>query len=170
MNTTYGFPFRKKVTVGCAGSVNCVEFTAMFSIGGSWPDGFHHIQMQAPSVYLAGNLTKIWQFSTHDHHFHNYTDTTRHIPVAMGTEDGRYVIGVYSPHGQDTVQQEIYGTHHLFQNDDSFAGSTTMFNIVFTIRKPAHTKTFTYKTFLCVGSLHLVKDCMTKVVRQHPHI
>ena len=141
----------------------------MFTIGGVWPNGFNYIQMEAPMIYLAGNFTRSWQFNTHNHHFQNNTHITGIIPVAMGTEDGHYVIGVYAPSGQDTAHPQYYGTYPLL-NIHSFAGSTSKLSMVFSKRKPVKTTTYTYTTYLCVGSLHMVKDCLTKVSRQHQHI
>ena len=171
-NSTYAYPFQKKVTLGCAGSVNCVEFTSTFTIGGLWPGGDHHIDLQAPAVFLAGNMTKVWGFSTTGHHFNTHSATTSRIPIAMGSDDGGYVTGVYAPPGQHSVQHQFYGIHNSHQpfQNHSFPGSFSMFNVVFTIRKPVHPVTYTYKTYLCVGTLQLVRDCMTKVVRHYPHV
>ena len=170
-NITYPYLFEKKVTLSCAGSVNCIEYTSTFTIGGQWPGRDSHIALHAPEVFLEGNMTKIWSFDTKTHAFHDHSTQDSNSPIAMGTHDGRYVTGVYFPPGQHYVYRQFYGIHSPFQPPQGleFPGSFSMFHAVITIRKPAHDMRYTFKTYLCVGNLSLVRQCMTRVVRHHPH-
>ena len=87
----------------------------------------------------------------------------------MGTQDGNYVVGVYTPPGQDTDAYQYYGTK-VSLGGLAFIAHTNKWNVVFRKRRPSHTTTFTYKTYLCIGDQHIVTDCLTKVIQHHPHI
>ena len=166
-NATYSYPFQKKITIGCAGSSNCVEYISMFTIGGNWPAGFNYIQMEAPTGYLPGDFSRVWTFDRHTHQLQSHHGNRE--PIAMGTQDGNYVVGVYTPSGQDTDAPQYYGVFSSL-GSHAFTDHTNKFNVVYRKRRPSHTTTFTYKTYLCIGDQHIVTDCLTKVIRQHPHI
>ena len=118
-------------------------------------------------------MTKIWSFDIKTHTFHDHSTQESNSPIAMGTHDGKYAIGLYFPPGQHHVYRHFYAIHSPFQFQPAqgreFVGSFSMFHVVITIRKPAHEVVYTFKTHLCVGNLSLVKSCMTRVVRHHPH-
>ena len=145
-NITYSYPFEKKVTLSCAGSMNCIEYTSTFTIGGHWPDGDNQIELQAPAVFLAGNMTRIWRFDTRTLTFHNHFSQESHSAIAVGTDDGDYVTGVYFPPGQDNVNHQFYGTHSPNKPaaGREFPGSFSMFNVFITTRKPAHEEAYTF--------------------------
>ena len=144
-----------------------MEYISKFTLGGNWPQGFNYIQMEAPTGYMPGDFTRVWTFDRHNHRLQDHHSNKE--PIAMGTQDGKYVIGVYTPSGQDTDAPQYYGTFNNF-NIHAFADKTTKFNVVFRKRRPSNTITLTYKTYLCVGDQHIVTDCLTKVVQQHPRI
>ncbi|KAL3852766.1 hypothetical protein ACJMK2_016382 [Sinanodonta woodiana] len=164
---TYEFPFNKTVTIGCAGSSNCIEFISKFTIGGHWPDGFTYIQMEAPTGYMTGEFTKAYNFNTGTHQVEDHHSNDQ--PVVMATADGKYAMGVYTPPGQNTDAPQYYGIF-FFPEIKGFNMQTSKWNVVYRKRKPNNTMTYTYKTYICVGDLNVVKLCLTKVVHAHPHI
>ncbi|KAL3852767.1 hypothetical protein ACJMK2_016383 [Sinanodonta woodiana] len=164
---TYDFPFHKTITVGCTAHPNCIEFVSKFTIGGNWPNGFTYIQMEAPTGYLNGDFTKVYNYNANSHQVEGHNSDR--VPIIMTTGDDKYAMGVYAPAGQDTDAYQYYGVAFFPQIQD-FPGKTSKWNVVFRKRKPQNTSTYTYKTYLCVGDLNIVKDCLGKVIHAHPHV
>ena len=138
----------------------------MFTIGGNWPTGFNYIQMESPTGYLPGDFTRVWTFNRQTHTLQAHHSNKD--PVAMGTQDGNYVMGVYTPPGQDTDANQYYGTM-VSLGGHGFTDRTNKWNVVYRKRRQSHTVTFTYKTYLCIGDQRIVTDCLTKVVQHYPH-
>ncbi|KAL3852768.1 hypothetical protein ACJMK2_016384 [Sinanodonta woodiana] len=164
---TYDFNFQKVVTIGCAGHSNCIEFVSKFTIGGNWPSGFNYIQMEAPTGYLTGEFTKVYNYNSNSHQIEGHNSDQ--VPIVMTTGDDKYAMGVYAPPGQDTDAYQYYGVS-FFPEIQNFPGKTSKWNVVFRKRKPQNTTTFTYKSYICVGNLAIVKDCLGKVIQAHPHV
>ncbi|KAK3611309.1 hypothetical protein CHS0354_015726 [Potamilus streckersoni] len=164
---TYDFTFQKVVTIGCAGHPNCIEFVSKFTIGGNWPNGFNYIQMEAPTGYLTGEFTKVYNYNSNSRQVEGHNSDQ--VPIVMATADDKYAMGVYAPPGQDTDAYQYYGVS-FFPEIRDFPGKTSKWNVVFRKGKPQNTRTFTYKTYICVGDLNIVKDCLGKVIQAHPHV
>ena len=93
---------------------------------------------------------------------------SKSLPVILSTPDHQYALGGYAPSGQNTDREEVYNQH--FFNIGSFADSTAKFNVIF-YKRPHGTEVrhYTYRTYLCIGTLNAVTDCLHKIMTAVPH-
>ncbi|XP_061197111.1 uncharacterized protein LOC133205337 [Saccostrea echinata] len=160
---TYKYPFHKKVTIGTHGIDNCIEYVSNFTIGGDWPADLKFIQMEAPAGYMAGDFNQIYYFNpkTVSMEIHK----TDNHPVVLSTHDNLNAVGVYTPPGQDSDIPVKYGAH-VFRLG-TFDNDTGKWNVVYRKYRTHGNQPvqYVYKTYICVGSLGIVSNCLHKIMQ-----
>ncbi|XP_056006096.1 uncharacterized protein LOC125658973 isoform X2 [Ostrea edulis] len=162
--STYRYPFHKKVTIGVQGIDNCIEFVSNFTIGGDWPADLKFIQMEAPTGYMAGDLNQTYYFNPQTV---SMEIQKNHNPVVLSTHDNQYAVGVYTPPGQDSDVAVYYGVH-VFRLG-TFDNDTAKWNVVYRKFRTHGNQPvqYVYKTYICIGSLGMVSNCLHKITQRH---
>ncbi|XP_062590330.1 uncharacterized protein LOC134251922 [Saccostrea cucullata] len=161
---TYRYPFHKKVTIGTHGIDNCIEYISNFTIGGDWPADLKFIQMEAPAGYMAGDFNQIYYFNPKTVTME--IQKTDNHPVVLSTHDNQYAVGVYTSPDQDSDIPVKYGAH-VFQIG-TFDNNTGKWNVVFRKYRTHGNQPvqYVYKTYICVGSLGMVSNCLHKITQR----
>ncbi|KAL5009904.1 hypothetical protein ScPMuIL_012209 [Solemya velum] len=158
-NDYYHYPMSKRVTIGCGGMQNCIEFISNFTIGGRWPEGFGYMQMESPTGYLAGDFTEKYSFNPETNQMIPYANNP-HLPVALATTDGNYAMGAYAPGEQDTDVPMTYWAINF--PSGQWNAATNKWNIVFRKHRQEDPgpHSFVYRAYFCVGTLSDVRTCL----------
>lgn len=166
---TYRYPFWKKVTIGVHGINNCIEFISNFTISNDFPTDIDWIQLESPAVYMPFDFTEKYNYnikSLVEEYYHS-----NHLPVVLSTQDGQYAMGGFAPDGQD-VDMAVSNGATSFTHSGSYPSKTNKWNLVF--RKSPFTDGdvhhLTYKSYICVGTLNMVSNCLHKIISAVPRI
>ncbi|XP_071087217.1 uncharacterized protein [Haliotis cracherodii] len=162
---TYEYDFSKTVTIGCAEMSHCIKYESMFTIGGHWPAGYVSHNIAAPTGYLTGEFQILKSLNLGNGQIQPYSSK---YPVILATSDHRHAMGVYSPEGQDTDAHFYNGA--LFGS--AFGSGTSKWGSGF--RKKAFPNgslhKLSYVTYICVGNLDQVTQCVRKLHATYPKV
>ena len=165
---THPFDFKKLVTLGCFSIENCIQFDITAELGNS-PDmppytGF--AQLEAPTAYLNSDFTKVSYIDATTGHVGSFDaateDETEQL-VIIHTEDEQHALGAVTKPRPPTASGAP-GTHYAYFafGSSKFDASTYKWSVV--IRedlKPGDV--FEVTSYLCVGSLDMVVQCLMDV-------
>lgn len=149
---------------------NAIEYISNFTLAGDWPHGMNWIQMEAPTGYLTKFFSKKYNFNKATSSMYAYQHHT--VPVALSTPDGSVAMGVYAPEGQNNAHDgHIHYEGGQGLGGSSYIGGTNKWSVVF--RRPRFESGINhqvYKTYICVGTLDMVSNCLRELVHYYPHI
>ena len=165
---THPYDFKKLVTLGCFALENCIQFDITAEIGDS-PDmppytGF--AQLEAPTAYLNSDFTKVSYIDAATGYVASFDSVTKDETdqlVIIHTEDELYALGAVTKQRPPTLSG-VPGSHYAYFafGSSQFDASTYKWSVV--IRedlKPGDV--FEVTSFLCVGSLDMVVQCLMDV-------
>jgi hypothetical protein len=156
----------KNIEIGYQGIGNVIAFTAMIKM----PEAYHNNQLEIPTGYLTyefniyylynpqtGELIKPesqpitgpWSF-----------EFVGNLPPILATNDGAYAMGAYS--AEPVRYYSILGT-----NSPNLADRTNKWNIVVR-EEPVLAITYTYRSFVIVGTLEQVQAAMQALYALDP--
>ncbi len=156
----------KTIEIGYRGLDNVIAFTAVITL----PESYKSNNIEIPTGYLTYEFKQFW----------NYNPLSRELtepvsdpvsapwwfahfgplPPILSTEDGNYAMGAYS---DELIQNYgIYATNMSNPRD-----RTNKWNIVMR-EQPAPAGTYTYRSFVIVGTLDEVQAAMSELYQLHP--
>ncbi|XP_046559949.1 uncharacterized protein LOC124268967 [Haliotis rubra] len=163
---TYGYDFSKNVTIGCAGMSHCIKFESMFTVAGEWPAGVTTHNFEAPTGYMTKDFRVLKGLNLGTGRIQPYASGQ---PVVLATSDLKHAMGAYAPTGQDTDEPHYY-SGIVFGS--AFPSGTSKWGSVFRKKAFPHgssNKLF-YVTYICVGSLDQVSECLKKLHATYPKV
>lgn len=160
----YPYDFHKNVTIGCAGLSNCIKYESSFTVDGTWPSGVLGHNFEAPTGYLMADFHVIKSLNLDNGQIQSFN---RYKPVILATSDNKYAMGAYAPEGQDSDQPHLYSAHTF---STAFASGSTKWGAGFrkTYHKGHHK--YSYVTYICVGDVNRVAQCLRHVHSQYPKV
>jgi hypothetical protein len=156
----------KTIEIGYGGIENVIAFTAEITT----LEDYRTLFLEAPTGYMTYEFTNYWRINpatgemekpesqplVEPWSFVN-EDT---LPPILATEDGAYAMGAYSP--EDVLIYEI-----LKYDVPNSADRTNKWNIIIH-EVPAPAGTYTYQSFVIVGTLEQVAAAMQQLYLLHP--
>ena len=170
---THIFDFKKLVTLGCFSLDNCIQFDMTAEIGDS-PDtppytGF--AQLEAPTAYLNSDFTKVSYIDAATGHVATHDAVTKDETeqlVIIHTEDEQYALGaITKPRPATSSGAPGYHYAYFAFGSSKFDASTYKWSVV--IREDLKAgDVFDVTSYLCVGSLEVVIQCLMEVQVEMP--
>ena len=168
---THPYDFKKLVTLGCFSLDNCIQIDMTAELGNS-PDmppftGF--AKLEAPAAYLNSDFVKVSYLDPDTGYLENIEDVTNdeiEQLVIIHSEDEHYALGAVTKPRPPTSSGTA-GLHYLYKDYGSgqFDRSTYKWSVV--IREDLKAgDVFTVSSYLCVGSLNMVVECLVNVQDQ----
>jgi hypothetical protein len=152
----------KRVHLGHGDLDQVIEYDVMFTV----PDGERHThaQFEALTGYMPAEFCKFWKFVPATGKLEPLDDGPgeQQHPVVLATDDGRYAMGIYSPDQPSPGFEKIgYGRFRFA------AEKVVKWNCVFRTHAAEGIRPGEYKfrMFVAVGTLEVVRDALTKLVR-----
>jgi len=171
---THPYEFRKNVTIGCFSLDNCIEFAMIAELGDS-PDmppftGF--AQLEAPTAYLNSDFTDVSYLDAAtgilEHVDYPTKEETEQL-VIIHTKDEEYALAAITKPRPKT-SSGAPGLHYGYFkfNIQKFDQKTFKWSVV--IREDLQPReAFEVTTYLCVGTLDMVVECLLHVQEQIVH-
>merc|ERR1712179_22601 len=165
---THPYEFRKNVTIGCFDLDNCIEFAMIAELGDS-PDmppftGF--AQLEAPTAYLNSDFTDVSYLDaatgTLEHVDYPTKEETEQL-VIIHTKDEEHALAAVTKPRLKT-SSGAPGLHYGYFkfNIQKFDQKTFKWSVV--IREDLQpSEAFEVTTYLCVGALDMVVECLLHV-------
>jgi hypothetical protein len=156
----------KTMEIGYQGIENVIAFTAAVTL----PESHSTNGLEIPTAYLTYEFNDYWTYAplsgeltkpqTQTIHQPWSFDYFGNLPPILSTQDGMYAMGAYSA---DPIEgYGIYATDVANPRD-----RTNKWNIV-RWEQPAPAKTYTYRSFVIVGTLAQVQAGMDALFKLHP--
>ena len=165
---THPYNFTKLVTLGCFSMDNCIQFEITAELGNS-PDmppftGF--AQLEAPTAYLNSDFAKVSYLDPTTGYLENVDYVANGESdelVIIHTEDEQYALGAVTK-ARPPTSSGVPGSHYAYFafGGGNFDQATYKWSVV--IRedlKPGDV--FEVSSYLCVGSLETVVECLVNV-------
>ncbi len=158
--------FAKTIEIGYAGIENVIAFTAEISL----PEYYDRLHLEVPTGYMTYEFTNYWRFNPVTGELEKPESLqvlepwsfvhTSTLPPILATEDGEYAMGAYT--AENVITYEI-----LRYEVENLADFTNKWNIIIH-EVPAPAGTYTYQSFVIVGTLDQVIEGMNKIFELHP--
>ena len=154
----------KNITVGFAGKPNVISYLVNFATP---PDERHTKALfEALTGYMPGMFSKFW---TYDGATLRGAPSlgekkwwSQPLPIIVGTPDGRFCLGIYSPDLPEINHPNAYATVVL----PTAHGLVTKWNMTFTYKdadvQPG--QAYSFKMFLIVGNVAQVQESMKQLI------
>ncbi len=156
----------KTIEIGYSGRDNVIAFTAAITL----PEYYKSNNIEIPTGYLTREFNRYWTYNPATQELSSPESDPvtapwifAHfgpLPPILSTAGGDYAMGAYS---DELIQNYgIYGTNASDPRD-----RTNKWNIVMR-EQPAPAGTYTYRSFVIVGTLEEVQAAMDELYRLHP--
>lgn len=157
---------RKTIQIGYEGLDNVIEFTAEISL-----DESHDLmQLEIPTGYLTYEFTEHWRFNPATGELVEAVGlepvppwsfmSFGPLPPILSTADGAYAMGAYT--AENILDYSILAT-----NAPNPQNRTNKWNMVLQ-QQPADPGSYTYHSFVIVGTLESVQVAMQELFELHP--
>lgn len=156
----------KTIQIGYRGLDNVIEFTARVSLN----EAHDFMQLEIPTGYLTYEFSDHWWFNPLTGELEkpagqppvppwSFMDFGP-LPPILSTPDGAYAMGAYTA-------EEILDYSILATDATNPQNRTNKWNIVLR-EQPADPGSYTYQSFVIVGTLEAVQDAMGQLYELHP--
>ncbi|KAK7473851.1 hypothetical protein BaRGS_00034902, partial [Batillaria attramentaria] len=153
----YHHDFSKTVTLQCPGvDTPCLLINMSFTIASDIPQ-YHMAQIVAPSTHLTAGFTRVRSVDPDTGHLVTHSD---HKPTIVSTTNDHYALGAFCPPGQDP-DPFVYSIRNVVSRNAPQA--TTKLNVGHhrpTFRPTNREHVVNYHTYMCVGTVQDVAECM----------
>jgi len=168
---THQYEMKKKVTLGCFSMDHCIEYDITAYLGDS-PDmppftGF--AQLEGPTAYLNSDFTEVSYLDVSRGILHNVKDATEDETqklVIIHTDNQEYALGAISE-PRNATAEGVPGLKYAYStfNIQPFDQKTFKWSVV--VREDLKPwDIFFVKSYLCVGNLDMVIECLGQVDAQ----
>ena len=156
----------KTIEIGYQGIDNVIAFSARITM----PEVYHDSQLEIPTGYLTYEFNDYWLYNPKSRELIKPAsqpitgpwsfENVGSLPPILATKDGAYAMGAYS--AEPVRYYSILGT-----NSPTLADRTNKWNIVVR-EEPALKISYTYTSFVIVGTLEQVQEAMQRLYELHP--
>ena len=157
----------KRVQIGLPNMPHAIKYEIKFKI----PQNETHLavgQFEALTGYLKGDFNTFFHYNQN-----NQTLTQTNLlgnvatkkPLIMSTSDGKYAMGIYSPDIKNS--DPIYNGYYEQYNFSS--AYVSKWNFVKRISNIQPNSTYTFNSYVCVGTLEDVRYTLSQLVIAYPN-
>lgn len=122
-------------------------------------------QFEALTGYLNSEFNTFFQYNQFTETLtqtNNLTDGEYNKPIVISTSDGQYAMGIYSP---EIPKIQIWGQGYgQFQ-----FGTTSKWNFVRRILNIQPNTTYTFNSYICIGTLENVRYTLSQLILTYPN-
>ena len=165
---THPYDFKKSVTLGCFSLDNCIQFdlTAELGDGPDMPPFTGWAKLEAPCAYLNSDFTKVSYLDSATGYLESgdgATQINNEQLIIIHTEDEQHALGVVTkprlPTSSGTPGLQYAYVDH---SNEYYDRSTYKWSVV--IREDLKSgDVFEVTSYLCVGSVDMVVECLSQI-------
>ncbi len=157
----------KFVKIGLPNIPNAIKYTIKFKT----PQNESHLaigQFEALTGYLKGEFNTFFHYNQNDQSLtqtNQLGNVSTKKPVIMCTADGQYAMAIYSPvvKPSETFDKGYYEQYYFSSE------YVSKWNFVKRINNIQLITTYTFDSFVCIGSLEKVRTTLAQLIIAHPN-
>jgi hypothetical protein len=156
----------KNVKIGLPNMPYAIKYEVKFYV----PQNETHLgmgQFEALTGYLNGEFNTFFQYNQNSQTLtqtNNLSDGEYNKPVVISTSDGQYAMGIYSP---EIPKNQIWGQGYgQFQFPTQ---GTSKWNFVRRILNVQPNTTYTFNSYICIGTLENVRYTLSQLISTYPN-